>query len=65
MEEIISPRFTVVMLEEKPFAGRDYCGGKAVEVYERIKEKGALVTKSVDDLLAICKDLYPIGYRKQ
>ncbi|NLL58671.1 MAG: ABC transporter ATP-binding protein [Firmicutes bacterium] len=65
VEEVISSRFTVVMLEERPFAERDYCGGKAVEVYERIKQKGALVTKGVDDLLAICKDLYPIGYGKQ
>ncbi len=52
VDEMLSSRLAVVMLEEKPFSQRDYCGGEAVAVYERIKEKGALLLPDTQTLLA-------------
>ena len=53
VEEAISSRLRVLMLEEQPFSYRDYSGGKAGAVYERIKAKGALVLPDKETLLSV------------
>lgn len=51
VEAVFSPSLEVILLEEKPIAERDYSGGKAVEVYERLKKKGALILPDLKTLL--------------
>ncbi|RJX25982.1 MAG: ATP-binding cassette domain-containing protein [Dethiobacter sp.] len=56
VEEMLLSRLTGVILEETPFGERDYCGGKARAVYEKIKEKGALFLPDSEALLSYLHD---------
>lgn len=42
----------VLLLEEKPIFSRDYCGGQALAIYEKIKEKGARTFSDGEALLS-------------
>ena len=60
VEEAISSRTRVLILEEQPFSLRDYSKGKAGAVYERIKAKGALLLPDKETLLSIL-EAFPAG----
>ena len=53
VDAVFSPSSSlqVVMLEEKPITERDYSGGKAAEIYERLKKKGASILPDIRTLL--------------
>ena len=52
VEEEMSPHCSVLLLEETHIAERDYSGGKVQAVYERIKNKGAVVFQEASELLS-------------
>lgn len=56
VDEFASSRHIILLLEETPLSERDYTGAKALDVYERLKGKGAMVFKDSQELLTYLQE---------
>lgn len=59
--ETLSPERKVLLLEDKPIIDRDYCGGKAAALYDKLKQNGALLFSDMGLLLSYLK----AGYQEE